>query len=77
MIVLRAGISATVDIPTSYADTVEEAEKRLADAVRDVLARVGNVRTAVEVKLALTDVPQMRDVDVSGYLDQDYDGRYE
>ncbi|AGU92064.1 hypothetical protein BANE1_48 [Mycobacterium phage Bane1] len=77
MIVMRAGISATVDIPAHYADTVEEAEKRLADAVRDVLAKVGNVRTTVEVKLALTDVPQMRDMDVSGYLDQDFDGRFE
>ena len=66
--VIRAGISASVDIPPNYANTVEEAEQKLTTLVCQALARVGNVRTAVEVKLALTDVPQMRDVDVSGYL---------
>ncbi|QNO13072.1 hypothetical protein SEA_VIOLETZ_50 [Mycobacterium phage VioletZ] len=75
--VIRAGISASVDVPPNFANTVEEAQERVTDAVREALAKLGNVRTTVEVKLALTDVPQMRDVDVSGYLDQDYDGRYE
>lgn len=75
--VIRAGISASVDVPPNFANTVEEAQQRVTDAVREALAKLGNVRTTVEVTLELTDVPQMRDVDVSGYLDQDYDGRYE
>lgn len=75
--VIRAGISASVDVPPNFANTVEEAQERVTDAVREALARLGNVRTTVEVQLALTDVPQMRDMDVSGYLDQDFDGRFE
>ncbi|QFG08983.1 hypothetical protein SEA_MAGPIE_47 [Mycobacterium phage Magpie] len=77
MMVIRAGISASVDVPPNFANTVEEAQERVTDAVREALARLGNVRTTVEVQLALTDVPQMRDMDVSGYLDQDFDGRFE
>ena len=81
MIVIRAGISAGVDIPPNYAATVEEAEQKLTDLVRQALASVGNVRTAVEVKLQLSDVEQLRDDDVPGYLEGrypiDYDGRYE
>ncbi|QOC58608.1 hypothetical protein SEALOLALOVE_49 [Mycobacterium phage Lolalove] len=77
VMVIRAGISASVDVPPNFANTVEEAQQRVTDAVREALAKLGNVRTTVEVTLELTDVPQMRDVDVSGYLDQDYDGRYE
>ena len=73
--VIRAGISASVDVPPNFANTVEEAEQKLTTLVCQALASVGNVRTAVEVKLQLSDVEQLRDVDVRGYLDPDYDGR--
>jgi N-acetylglucosamine kinase-like BadF-type ATPase len=72
--VIRAGISASVDVPPNFANTVEEAQQRVTDAVRQALAELGNVRTAVEVTLALTDVEQLRDIDV---FTPDYDGRYE
>ena len=72
--VIRAGISASVDVPPNFANTVEEAEQRVTDAVREALAKLGNVRTAVEVKLTLTDVEQLRDIDV---FETDYDGRFE
>ncbi|ACF05052.1 hypothetical protein Nigel_49 [Mycobacterium phage Nigel] len=75
MIVVRAAISATVDLPTSYANTVEEAEQQLAELIREQLGRIGNVRTTVEVTLRLDSVEQLRDQDVPGYID--YDGRYE
>lgn len=75
MIVVRAAISATVDLPTSYANTVEEAEQNLAELIREQLGRIGNVRTTVEVTLRLDSVEQLRDQDVPGYID--YDGRYE
>ncbi|AER49363.1 hypothetical protein STINGER_48 [Mycobacterium phage Stinger] len=74
VMVIRAGISASVDVPPNFANTVEEAEQRVTDAVREALAKLGNVRTAVEVTMALTDVEQLRDVDV---FMPDYDGRYE
>lgn len=72
--VIRAGISASVDVPPNFANTVEEAEQRVTDAVHEALAKLGNVRTAVEVKLTLTDVEQLRDIDV---FETDYDGRFE
>ena len=72
--VIRAGISASVDVPPNFANTVEEAQQRVTEAVREALAKLGNVRTAVEVKLTLTDVEQLRDIDV---FETDYDGRFE
>ena len=79
MIVIRAAVSAGVDIQPSFANTIEEAEAKLRDVVRQALDNVGNVRVAVEVKLALSDVEQLRDCDVfdSGRYPIDYDGRYE
>lgn len=75
MIVVRADVSATVDIPaTHYADTVEEAEQKLAELIREQLGRIGNVRTTVEVKLRLDSVEQLRDKDI---FTPEYDGRYE
>lgn len=56
MIVIRADVQATVDIDPSRFATVALAERAIADAVRDALAELGNVRTAVGAELRIATV---------------------
>ncbi|AKF14312.1 hypothetical protein SEA_VINCENZO_50 [Mycobacterium phage Vincenzo] len=72
MIVIRARVVTSVDIDPHFATDIEEAQQRITDKVRDMLAQLGNVREGVTVTLELDDVPQMRDVDVFTDAEDDY-----